>query len=723
LTFSIKTNDDSLATLAKDARKFVVAFGSAISQSVPHIYLSALPFAPKNSTISKNYLPHFSNTLSIRPGEIIDWPVLQLVLEGHDKYIVSVAFSNDGKHVVAGDDDGTILAWDTDLGDIVLGPFQDLDFDKDTDFICYNYSFTQVMYSPDDTRIISGWHGGVAVRDGEDITDKDLVEPIIRDTKGKIIGEPDRKKPDSGKAVAYSQDGKNVICNSRDKANEFSVWDIETWAKISGPFVGHPNEVTCIAVSRDGKCIASGSIDGTIRVWNPETTQSILDMCKGDTGSINHVAISHNGQRIASISGMRVVWIWDAQTGQVVSRPCEGNEIITCLAFSPNGSQIATSGYDCVMRLWDVERGIAVCEPFAGHAATINCIAWSQDGTRIASGSEDKTVIIWDALTKWSVPSTYPWPLSAITAAGIFTDGTRIVTTSNESRHIWDVETGKVIFGPFPSSSVYFALSRDGKHIAVEEFDNNQEGQTLDEFGQCGYIVIKDVETGQPISQHFRGCISVVKVIAFIGDGKYIAAGFMNRTVCLWDVETGTMISAPLEGLYHYVKTIAGSSDGRLITSSDIRGTLIVWNLETGKAILGPLDANVDSVSFSLDDQLILTGGTDGKVKVWEVKTGNVTIGPMLQDGGVIDAAFSPDGKQILSVTQYGAAYVWNTKDGSLIDRPIQCGTGTFILGATIFQDGKRIFSYWNGGGRISNMEKQNDFPGSLCCSSNFVWS
>jgi WD40 repeat protein len=102
----------------------VSAFGSPISQSTPHIYLSALPFAPKNSPVAKHYLQHFQKTLHINVGKDDEWPAIIGVFEGHTDLVSSVAFSQDGKHIVSGSSDSTIRVWDAQTGDVVVGPLE-----------------------------------------------------------------------------------------------------------------------------------------------------------------------------------------------------------------------------------------------------------------------------------------------------------------------------------------------------------------------------------------------------------------------------------------------------------------------------------------------------------------------------------------------------------------------------------------------------------------------
>ncbi|KIM27879.1 hypothetical protein M408DRAFT_160511, partial [Serendipita vermifera MAFF 305830] len=93
--------------MAREMWRFVTTFASVIAQSAPHIYLSALPFAPQRSALSGRYVTLFPKSLSVKLGGFENWPPAQNILFGHLHIVSSVAFSPDGKRIVSSSFDKT----------------------------------------------------------------------------------------------------------------------------------------------------------------------------------------------------------------------------------------------------------------------------------------------------------------------------------------------------------------------------------------------------------------------------------------------------------------------------------------------------------------------------------------------------------------------------------------------------------------------------------------
>jgi len=167
--------------------------------------------------------------------------------------------------------------------------------------------------------------------------------------------------------------------------------------------IGHTDGITSVVFSEDGKQLASGSLDMTIRVWDVESGRLIWGPLRGHNECIYFVAFSPNEKRIVSASGGGNVCFWNADTGALVSGPSKQHEkgalaiVFTpnstrkC-AVSPNGKWVASAlHYSKEVHVWDSKTGQIVVT-FSNHIKAVMSVTFSPDSKQILSASSDQTI-------------------------------------------------------------------------------------------------------------------------------------------------------------------------------------------------------------------------------------------------------------------------------------------------------------------------------------------
>ena len=161
---------------------------------------------------------------------------------------------------------------------------------------------------------------------------------------------------------------------------------------------GHTSLVMSVIFSPDGKRLASGGNEGTVKVWDAGTGQELLSL-EGHFASIgNSICFSPDGNRLASASKDRSVKIFDAATGQELLAIKGYTGDFRRMSFSPDGKHLAIASNDQTARVWDAATGQEHLA-LKGHTKPVFSVSFSPDGKRLATTSHDNTVKIWDAAT------------------------------------------------------------------------------------------------------------------------------------------------------------------------------------------------------------------------------------------------------------------------------------------------------------------------------------
>jgi hypothetical protein len=205
---------------------------------------------------------------------------------------------------------------------------------------------------------------------------------------------------------------------------------------------GHTDEVNWVAYSPDGRTLAAGSDDKTIRLWDIATGKTRTTL-RGHTDRVWSVAFSPDGRTLATASIDATVRLWDVATGitRVTLRGHTGE--VYSVTFSPDGRTLATGGYDNTARLWDVTTSATRTSLF-GHTHEVSSVVFSPDGRTLATASIDATVRLWDVATGKTRAILTGHP----SAAGAGRPGSAAVPLHAHRRCIRDRRGQRVRHGP-----------------------------------------------------------------------------------------------------------------------------------------------------------------------------------------------------------------------------------------------------------------------------------
>jgi hypothetical protein len=336
-------------------------------------------------------------------------------------------------------------------------------------------------------------------------------------------------------------------------------------APPAGPHVrlaGGWGWVTCVVFSPDGRTLASGSQDNTIKLWDITSWQ--LHQTLMESATALSLAFSPDGRTLALGSQDSTIKLWDVASGQLLAVRPEHSGAVASIAFSSDGRTLASGSADGTIKLWDVTNRV-VQRTLSGHQGGVNSIALSPDGQTLASGGRDGTAKLWDL-------------------------------ASGSLRQTLSVNSDQVVSVAFPRDGRTFAVGDDDNRITLWDVNSGQLQLTLKDINDDGS------------GGNFP--------IAFAPVGRTFAAGSGGNTTKLWDVANGWQLQRLTDpekivtdnnlvppGVPPRIQAVAFSPDGRTLASGSEDSTIRVWDLDN--APVAPLPAG------SLLDQLNKKAGQD----------------------------------------------------------------------------------------------------------------
>ena len=277
------------------------------------------------------------------------------------------------------------------------------------------------------------------------------------------------------RSVVFSADGKTLASGSQDAT--IKLWDVIGQVRMT--LTGHSSSVYSVAFSPDSKILASGSYDTTIKLWEVGTGKLIATLTTPDW--VHSVKFSPDGKILAAGIGDSTVKLWDTTTGKQLANFTGHLAPVRSVAFSPNGNILASSSDDGNVKLWEVSTG-KLQATLAG-ATKVNSIAFSPDGKILASGSSDSTIQIWDVATG-KILASLQTNQRQVLGVAFSPDSTTLASTDynggyNSTIKFWNLATQQAVAELSSNNSLSISFSPDGKllSIGVGEKINVWQGQ------------------------------------------------------------------------------------------------------------------------------------------------------------------------------------------------------------------------------------------------------
>jgi WD40 repeat protein len=478
--------------------------------------------------------------------------------------------------------------------------------------------------------------------------------------------------------AAFSPDGRHLAIGFSD--NVAAIWDARTGGTERVLLQKHYGEVNAVAFSPDSKRLVTACGDGIARVWDVATGKELVWLI-GNGDDVHTARFSQDGKRILTVAGgleglgdltsrENVVRVWNATTGQELITLRGHSGVVRSAEFSPDGRHVVTAG-DATVRVWDIGRRPGPERVLDGHKQALLALAYDPEGSRLLTASTEPTPRVWDvAAGKEALLLAKGKELGEVRSAFFDASGRRIITASSNTY----ISRGGKVINP---SSVHVWDARTGADLlALTKLD---QGALLARLSPDGRRLLT-VSDG---ARHVEG--SSFSFNTSWNSGK-------EHLLRLWDADGKPIATLkPVQDGF----PPAFSPDGKRVLAIFANDPAVhLLDADNGREIAtfrqpAPRwGGGLFFAAFSPDGRRVVTSGGDQTARIWDTATGRLLA--LLKDfeAPVHFATFTRDASRL--VTLCGpTAYVWDANTRALL--ATLKGHEGRVLTAAFSPDGRRL--------------------------------
>lgn len=427
----------------------------------------------------------------------LDNDLVKSIDAAHDKEILSCSYSPDGRYLATASADNTVKIWDTSSWVAIK--------------TCTHHKkpVNCVQWSCDGTELVSA---------------SDDRTVVVFGTSGDIIATLKGHK-DGATWATFNKTGSRILSASHD--NIITLWDKSSGDDLS-MLIGHTGSVFSVHYMNENHAI-SCSFDRSVKVW--EVREKVENV--GHEARILSVSFSPDGKFVATGSRDKTLKIWDTLKGTELHHLKGHTSNVFGVCWSPDGKSVCSGSRDKSIKIWSASSGLCT-HTLLEHKNIVRCVAWSPDGKHILSTSDDKTAIVWDATNDFTKIGVLYGHRAEVIYGAYSSDCRRAATCSDDCTiKLWDTKKNSLSYGTNYVKVATLIYHTQG----IKAVDFSPDCKTLISGSEDHKIVQWNARNAKVMSV-LEGHTEDIRGVRYSSDGRYIVSGSTDSTLKLWNAKS-----------------------------------------------------------------------------------------------------------------------------------------------------------------------------------------
>lgn len=444
-------------------------------------------------------------------------------------------------------------------------------------------------------------------------------------------------------------------------------------AKVLGNLrLRHGQEIYALSFSPDGKLLATGSRDRTVKIWDLENGHELLTYT-GHNLPVRALAFSADGKYIASGGAEQDIRLWDPRTGKDVKTFKGQGVYVTGAVFSKDSKYLfvsqsgdtAKGGSAGIVTVYEVESG-NIKRSITDFRLMVHSVGFNHDGSILGVGVGDGTMKTYEYPRLVDNPAQPEYWSHQDLNGAVYQ-----LVYSPDNRQMVSIGADGVKFYAMPTPGAPFAVATPRKSIIGLVAPNrytcgvfSKDGKTLFTGAKDGLIRVFDAETAEQTAT-FKGHNNEITSLSFNPGGTQLASSSADYTVRLWDFDI-VLQSRDYTGHEGPVWTAFFNSDSTQILTASADKTARVVQVGSGE-VIHTLKGHASPVTFAVwspNNKYIATGSGDKLIKIWDANTGKHLKDLEGHTGTVTTLDFAADNTRLVSGAADKTIRIWDVESG-----------------------------------------------------------